>query len=126
MRDSTFYYQTLVRALMRGFAVVGFIVWLAISGAPHIPVSLRVLAVGVAFGFLYLTVALRGRTRRCGACCRDLRQALVSVALYPLARDQHLSHQKAVALSAGFCGACLRRVENVAADTGTTGRVGRR
>jgi hypothetical protein len=59
MRDSTFYYQTLVRALMRGFAMVGFIVWLAISGAPHIPVSLRVLAVGVAFGFLYLTVALR-------------------------------------------------------------------
>jgi hypothetical protein len=55
MRGSTFYYQTLVRALMRGYAVVGFIVWLAISGAPHIPVSLRVLAAGVAVGFLYLT-----------------------------------------------------------------------
>lgn len=54
MIGSRFYYQTLGRALMRGFAVIGFVVCLTLVPAPHLAAAFRVLAAVVAFAYLYV------------------------------------------------------------------------
>jgi hypothetical protein len=60
-RESRFYYQPITRTILRGYAVLGFIIWFSITAAPHLDVGFRVLIGVGAFAYLYVAWRMGGR-----------------------------------------------------------------
>jgi hypothetical protein len=59
--ESTFYYQPMVRLYLRGYGVLGFIIWVCLTFGPHIFVIFRLLIAVGSFAFLYWSWRLGGR-----------------------------------------------------------------
>lgn len=59
--DPRFYYQPIARLYMRGYAVFGFVVWLALTAAPRLSFAIRLVVALFAFGYLYIAWRLGGR-----------------------------------------------------------------